>query len=64
MSNEYVKRIPQELQSKIGLQRFKISLIKCKNNKQLEKAKHLLDFKTKEILKMLNCKQKKKQQTI
>lgn len=49
MAKEYVKRIPEELQSRIGLQRFKISLIKCKNNKQLEQAKTLLDFKTKEI---------------
>ena len=60
MSNEYVKRIPQELQSKIGLQRFKISLIKCKNNKQLEKAKHLLDFKTKEIFENVELQTKEK----
>ena len=60
MSNEYVKRIPEELQSRIGLKRFKISLIKCKNNKQLEKAKHLLDFKTKEIFENVELQTKEK----
>ncbi len=46
---EFIKRIPEELQSKIGLQRFKISLIKCKNQKQVDKVKTLLELKVKDV---------------
>lgn len=46
---EFFKRIPEHLQSKIGLQRFKISLIKCKNIKQVNKAKTFLELKTKDV---------------
>ena len=35
---EFVKRIPEELQNKIGLKRFKISLIKCISKTQIKKA--------------------------
>ncbi len=46
---EFIKRIPLELQNKLELKRFKISLIKCLNSKQVKLAKMLLEFKTKEI---------------
>lgn len=46
---EFIKRIPLELQTKLELKRFKISLIKCLNSKQVKLAKMLLEFKTKEI---------------
>ena len=46
---EFIKRIPLELQTKLELKRFKISLIKCLNTKQVKLAKMLLEFKTKEI---------------
>ena len=46
---EFIKRIPLELQNKLELKRFKISLIKCLNTKQVKLAKMLLEFKTKEI---------------
>ena len=55
---EFIKRIPLELQSKIGLQRFKISLIKCLNTKQVKLSKMLLEFKTKEIFENLDLQNK------
>lgn len=57
---EFIKRIPLELQEKIGLKRFKISLIKCLNTKQVKLAKMLLEFKTKEIFENLDLQNKDK----
>ncbi|MDX9900260.1 MAG: site-specific integrase [Aliarcobacter sp.] len=57
---EFVKRIPQELQEKIGLKRFKISLIKCISKTQIKKAKMLLDYKFEEILKISDLQTKEK----
>ena len=57
---EFIKRIPQELQEKIGLQRFKISLIKCLNKKQVDKAKLLLDFQCEKIFSDPNLQTKGK----
>ena len=57
---EFIKRIPQELQEKIGLQRFKISLIKCLNKKQVDKAKLLLDFQCEKIFSDPNLQTKEK----
>lgn len=55
---EFIKRIPLELQEKIGLKRFKISLIKCLNTKQVKLSKMLLEFKTKEIFEKLDLQNK------
>lgn len=55
---EFVKRVPEELQSKIGLKRFKISLIKCLNAKQVKLAKMLLEFKVKEIFENVDYQNK------
>ena len=57
---EFVKRIPEELQNKIGLKRFKISLIKCISKTQIKKAKMLLDYKFEEILKISDLQTKEK----
>lgn len=55
---EFIKRIPLELQSRMGLKRFKISLNKCLNTKQVKLAKMLLEFKAKEIFENLDLQSK------
>lgn len=55
---EFIKRIPLELQSRICLKRFKISLNKCLNTKQVKLSKMLLEFKTKEIFENLDLQNK------
>ena len=49
--NEFIKRVPESLQTQLGLQRFKISLNKCLNKTQSKKAKLFLELKTMEIFK-------------
>ncbi|WP_323591050.1 tyrosine-type recombinase/integrase [Aliarcobacter butzleri] len=49
--NEFIKRIPESLQTQLGLQRFKISLNKCLNKTQVKKAKIFLEMKVMEIFK-------------
>ncbi|MFA9374696.1 MAG: tyrosine-type recombinase/integrase [Poseidonibacter sp.] len=51
---EFIRRIPEEYQSKLGLQRLKVSLIKCKNKTQVEKAKMLLYFQSEKIFENIN----------
>lgn len=46
---EFIRRIPEQYQNKLGLTRFKISLVKCKNKTQVEKAKMLLYFQSEKI---------------
>ena len=52
--NEFIKRVPESLQTQLGLQRFKISLNKCINKTQAKKAKILAEKlrKTIEELKL------------
>ena len=57
---EFVKRIPDQLQNKIGLKRFKISLIKCMSVRQVKLAKMLLEFKTKEIFENVELQNKER----
>ena len=57
---EFVKRIPDQLQERIGLKRFKISLIKCMNVRQVKLAKMLLEFKTKEIFENSDLQNKER----
>ena len=49
--NEFIKRVPESLQTQLGLQRFKISLNKCINKTQVKKAKIFLEMKVMEIFK-------------
>lgn len=58
IKQEFIKRIPEEFQQKIGLQRFKISLIKCKNQKQVDKVKTFLELKTKDIFENVDLQTK------
>ena len=47
--NEFIKAIPQEWQSKLGATRFKISLIKARDIKEVRLLKALLEFKVRDI---------------
>lgn len=58
--NEFIKRIPEELQSKIGLQRFKISLNKCLNTKQVKLSKMVLEFKVKDVFNNVDLQSKER----
>ena len=49
--NEFIKRVPESLQTQLGLQRFKISLNKCINKTQVKKAKIFLEMKVMDIFK-------------
>lgn len=57
---EFIKSIPRELQEKIGLKRFKISLIKCLNLKQVKVSKMLLEFKARDIFNTTELQTKAK----
>lgn len=57
---EFIKSIPSELQEKIGLKRFKISLIKCLNLKQVKVSKMLLEFKARDIFNTTELQTKAK----
>lgn len=46
---EFIRRIPEQYQNKLELTRFKISLIKCKNKTQVEKARMLLNYLSEQI---------------
>ncbi|MFV7790428.1 tyrosine-type recombinase/integrase [Aliarcobacter lanthieri] len=48
---EFIKRIPSHLQDEIGLKRFKISLNKCLNQKQVKLAKLVLEMESEKIFK-------------
>lgn len=58
MAKEYIKRIPEHLQEKIGINRFKISLLKV-NDKEINKAKSFLDLKVEEIFQDEKLQNKK-----
>lgn len=58
--NEFIKRIPEELQSKIGLKRFKISLNKCLNTKQVKLSKMVLEFKVKDVFNNVDLQSKER----
>lgn len=47
--HEFIKAIPQEWQTKLGATRFKISLIKAKDIKEVRLLKALLEFKVRDI---------------
>jgi|GEM_PF-5713293 len=51
---EFIRKIPLKFQEKLGLQRFKISLIKCKNKTQLKKSCMLLYFQVEKIFDNIN----------
>ena len=46
---EFIKKIPNEWQEKLGATRFKISLIKARNLKEATLLKAYLEFKTRDI---------------
>lgn len=58
--NEFVKAIPENLQNKIELKRFKISLNKCINANQVKLAKLFLDLKSRDIFRNTNLQSKDK----
>ena len=47
--HEFIKAIPLEWQTKLGATRFKISLIKAKDLKEVRLLKALLEFKVRDI---------------
>lgn len=57
---EFLKIIPFELQDKICLKRFKISLIKCNSKKEIDLARFILDKAAKEIFKEERLQTKEK----
>lgn len=57
---EFIRRIPEEYQTRLELTRFKISLIKCKNKTQIEKAKMFLYFQSDKIFENIKSYDKEK----
>ncbi len=51
---EFIRRIPQEYQKQLELTRLKISLIKCRNKTEVEKAKMFLYFQSEKIFENIN----------
>ena len=47
--NEFIKAIPLEFQEKLGATRFKISLIKARDIKEVRLLKVLLEFKVRDV---------------
>ena len=47
--HEFIQKVKEEFQNKLDLKRFKISLIKCKNEKEVQLAKLFLELKIKDI---------------
>jgi integrase len=57
---EFIRRIPEEYQTRLELTRFKISLIKCKNKTQIDKAKMFLYFQSDKIFENVKNYDKEK----
>ncbi|MCG3703256.1 hypothetical protein L5F68_02780 [Aliarcobacter butzleri] len=57
---EFIKIVPDQLQDKIQLKRFKISLNKCLNQKQVKLAKLVLEMKTRDIFSICELQTKDK----
>lgn len=56
--HEFIKAIPLEWQTKLGATRFKISLIKAKDIKEVRLLKALLEFKVRDIYENQNLHSK------
>jgi integrase len=57
---EFIRRIPEEYKTRLELTRFKISLIKCKNKTQIDKAKMFLYFQSDKIFENVKNYDKEK----
>ncbi|MCT7484820.1 tyrosine-type recombinase/integrase [Aliarcobacter cryaerophilus] len=56
--HEFIQKVKEEFQNKLDLKRFKISLIKCKNEKEVQLAKLFLELKIKDIYSNTNLQTK------